>query len=81
VAVAALFAFLTSWNDFIFALLLTSVNAVTTPLQIANLQSQFGLDWGTMTSLSILYSVPVIVLTLLLQRHIVGGMTLGAVKG
>ncbi|HWU46294.1 MAG TPA: carbohydrate ABC transporter permease [Humibacter sp.] len=81
VAVAAIFAFLASWNDFIFALLLTSVRAVTTPLQIANFQSQFGLDWGTMTSLAVLYSVPVIVLAIVLQRHIVAGLTLGAVKG
>jgi multiple sugar transport system permease protein len=81
VAVAAIFAFLASWNDFIFALLLTSVRAVTTPLEIANFQSQFGLDWGSMTSLAVLYSIPVILLTLILQRHIVAGLTLGAVKG
>ncbi len=81
VAVAAIFAFLASWNDFIFALLLTSVRAVTTPLQIANFQSQFGLDWGSMTSLAVLYSVPVIILAIVLQRHIVAGLTLGAVKG
>lgn len=81
VAVAAIFAFLASWNDFIFALLLTSVRAVTTPLEIANFQSQFGLDWGSMTSLAVLYSIPVILLALLLQRQIVAGLTLGAVKG
>ncbi len=81
VAVAAIFAFLASWNDFIFALLLTSVRAVTTPLEIANFQSQFGLDWGSMTSLAVLYSIPVILLTLVLQRHIVAGLTLSAVKG
>lgn len=80
-AVTAIFAFLASWNDFIFALLLTSVRAVTTPLQIANFQSQFGLDWGAMTSLSVLYSLPVIILTLGLQRNIVSGLTLGSVKG
>lgn len=81
VAVAAIFAFLASWNDFIFALLLTSVRAVTTPLEIANFQSQFGLDWGSMTSLAVLYSIPVILLALILQRQIVAGLTLGAVKG
>jgi multiple sugar transport system permease protein len=80
-AVTAIFAFLASWNDFIFALLLTSVRAVTTPLEIANFQTQFGLDWGSMTALSVLYSLPVIVLTLVLQRNIVAGLTLGSVKG
>lgn len=80
-AVTAIFAFLASWNEFLFALLLTSVRAQTTPLAIANFQTQFGLDWGSMTALAALYSIPVILLTLLLQRHIVAGLTLGAVKG
>jgi multiple sugar transport system permease protein len=81
VAVTAIFAFLASWNEFLFALLLTSVRAQTTPIVIANFQSQFGLDWGGMTALAAVYSIPVILLTLLLQRHIVAGLTLGAVKG
>jgi len=80
-AVTAIFAFLASWNEFLFALLLTAVNAQTTPLVIANFQTQFGLDWGAMTALATLYSVPVVLLTLVLQRHIVAGLTLGAVKG
>lgn len=81
ISVAALFAFLASWNDFIFALLLTSVRAVTTPVMIENFQSQFGLQWGSMTALATLYSIPVILLTIALQRQIVAGLTLGAVKG
>jgi multiple sugar transport system permease protein len=80
-AVTAIFAFLASWNEFLFALLLTSVRAQTTPIVIANFQTQFGLDWGGMTALAAVYSVPVILLTLALQRHIVAGLTLGAVKG
>lgn len=80
-AVTAIFAFLASWNEFLFALLLTSVRAQTTPIVIANFQTQFGLDWGGMTALAAIYSVPVILLTLVLQRHIVAGLTLGAVKG
>ena len=80
-AVTAIFAFLASWNEFLFSLLLTSVRAQTTPIVIANFQTQFGLDWGAMTALAAIYSVPVILLTLALQRHIVAGLTLGAVKG
>lgn len=81
VAVTAIFAFLASWNEFLFALLLTAVRSQTTPIVIANFQTQFGLDWGAMTALAVLYSLPVILLTLVLQRHIVAGLTLGAVKG
>ena len=80
-AVTAIFAFLSSWNEFLFALLLTSVKAQTTPIVIANFQSQFGLDWGPMTALATVYSLPVVALTLLLQRRIVAGLSLGAVKG
>ena len=80
-AVSAIFAFLASWNEFLFSLLLTSVRAQTTPIVIANFQTQFGLDWGAMTALAAVYSVPVILLTLVLQRHIVAGLALGAVKG
>jgi multiple sugar transport system permease protein len=81
VAVTAIFAFLASWNEFLFALLLTATRAQTTPIVIANFQTQFGLDWGAMTALAVLYSVPVILLALVLQRHIVAGLTAGAVKG
>lgn len=80
-AVTAIFAFLASWNEFLFSLLLTAVKAQTTPIVIANFQTQYGLQWGPMTALATLYSVPVILLTLLLQRRIVAGLTLGAVKG
>lgn len=81
IAVAAIFAFLASWNEFLFALLLTSVRAQTTPIVIANFQTQFGLQWGPMTALAMLYSLPVIAVTFMLQKRIVGGLTLGAVKG
>lgn len=81
IAVTAIFAFLASWNEFLFALLLTATRSQTAPIVIANFQTQFGLDWGAMTALAVLYSVPVILLALVLQRHIVAGLTAGAVKG
>jgi multiple sugar transport system permease protein len=81
IAVTAIFAFLASWNEFLFALLLTAVHAVTMPVVIANFQTQYGLKWGTMTALATIYSVPVVLLSLVLQRRIVAGLTLGAVKG
>jgi multiple sugar transport system permease protein len=80
-AVTAIFAFLASWNEFLFALLLTAVRSQTTPIVIANFQTQFGLEWGPMTALATLYSVPVVILALLLQKRIVAGLSLGAVKG
>lgn len=81
IAVTAIFAFLASWNDFLFSLLLTSTQVKTAPLAIAEFKSQYGIQWGTMTSLGILYSLPVIIFSLFMQRRIVSGMTMGAVKG
>jgi multiple sugar transport system permease protein len=81
IAVTAIFAFLASWNDYLFALLLTALRSQTTPIAIANFQTQYGLELGPMTALACLYSLPVIVVTLLLQRRIVAGLSLGAVKG
>jgi multiple sugar transport system permease protein len=80
-AVTAIFAFLSSWNEFLFALLLTAVRSQTTPIAIANFQTQYGLELGPMTALACLYSLPVVLLTLVLQKRIVAGLSLGAVKG
>jgi multiple sugar transport system permease protein len=81
IAATAVFGLILTWNEFLFALLLTATRGQTTPIVIANFQTQFGLQWGPMTALACLYSVPVVVLTLFLQRRIVAGLTLGAVKG
>lgn len=81
IAVTAIFAFLASWNEFLFSLLLTSLNAKTAPLTIAEFNTQFGVEWGTMTALATLYSLPVILLALAMQKRIIGGLTMGAVKG
>jgi multiple sugar transport system permease protein len=81
IAVTSIFSFLASWNEFLFALLLTSNSAQTVPVAINAFNTQYGLDWGTMTSLSVVYSLPVIALSLFMQRRIIAGMTLGAVKG
>lgn len=80
-AITALFSFIASWNEFLFALLLTSQNSKTIPIVIAEFNSVYGLSWGPMTAAAVLYSLPVILVTLLLQRQIVGGLTFGAVKG
>lgn len=81
IAVTALFTFITSWNEFLYALLLTSESSKTAPIVIAEYNSVYGLAWGAMTAAAVLYSLPVIIVTLALQKQIVGGLTLGAVKG
>lgn len=80
-AITALFSFIASWNEFLFALLLTSQKSKTAPIMIAEFNSVYGLAWGPMTAAAVLYSLPVILVTLLLQKQIIGGLTFGAVKG
>ncbi|WP_432256410.1 carbohydrate ABC transporter permease [Limimaricola sp. AA108-03] len=81
IAITALFSFIASWNEFLYALLLTSENAKTAPIVIAEYNSVYGLAWGPMTAAAVLYSLPVIIVTLVLQKQIIGGLTFGAVKG
>ena len=80
-AITALFSFIASWNEFLYALLLTSQNGKTAPIVIAEFNSVYGLAWGPMTAAAVLYSLPVILVTIALQKQIVGGLTFGAVKG
>lgn len=81
IAITALFSFISSWNEFLFALLLTSESSKTAPIVIAEFNSVYGLAWGPMTAAAVLYSLPVILVTLILQKQIIGGLTFGAVKG
>lgn len=81
IAVTAIFSFLASWNEFLFALMLTSVDAKTVPLAISGFNGQYGLEWGAMTALATMFSMPVVLLTLVLQKRIIAGLTFGAVKG
>ena len=80
-AITALFSFIASWNEFLYALLLTSQTSKTAPIVIAEFNSVYGLAWGPMTAAAVLYSLPVILVTIVLQKQIVGGLTSGAVKG
>jgi len=81
IAISALFAFIASWNEFLYALLLTSQRATTAPIMIAQFKTAYGLSWGPMTAIAVLYSAPVILVSIVLQKQIVGGLTFGAVKG
>lgn len=75
-----IFTFLLSWNDFLLALLLTSNEAKTVPVALSEFLTAYSLDMGPMTSGAILFSLPVIAISLFLQRYLVSGMTAGSVK-
>jgi len=78
-AVSAL-VFMLSWNEFLFAFVLTSSQAVTVPVVITAIAGTMRFDWPLMSALSSLSLVPAFILVAYLQRHIVRGLTMGAVR-
>lgn len=76
----ALFSFIASWNDFLFAMLLTGRNTRTLPLGILESYRAYEVSWNLMAAVSLFAIVPVILLGLALQRYYVSGLTLGAVR-
>lgn len=81
-AATAIFAFLLGWNELLFSLVLAGRDTRTLPaLATAVAVSDRGVEWGPLNAMGSLVLLPVIVMALLVQRHIVKGMTMGAVKG
>ena len=80
-ATAFIFTLFLAWNDFLVALLLTSRNAKTFTVGLAGFLSAYNLDLGPMCAGAFLFSFPVMIISLAVQKYIVQGMTAGAVKG
>jgi len=81
IVAAAVFAFIACWTEFFFALLLTSRNAFTLPTVFRSFIGFQGAQYGEAAALAIVSLGPSIVLGVLAQRHLVRGLTLGAVRG
>jgi multiple sugar transport system permease protein len=79
-AATAILVFIFSWNEFLFALILTGTKAVTLPVGIIGYMKETGINWGYMTAGGTLALIPVIVFTVLVQKHLVKGLTFGALK-
>lgn len=80
IAVTSMFTFIFTWNEYFFALLLTSIHAVTVPVTIAKLIMPYTILWGHIGAAVVVQLVPMLLVVALLQRHLVRGLTLGAVK-
>ncbi|MBK9123603.1 MAG: carbohydrate ABC transporter permease [Chloroflexi bacterium] len=78
--VTTILAFITSWNNFIFVLILGGSNTTTLPLAVFNFMGFEQLDFGAVAAVASMLSLPIIVLTIIVQRWLVQGLTLGAVK-
>ncbi|MFD2646957.1 carbohydrate ABC transporter permease [Devosia albogilva] len=79
-----LLAFISAWNEFLFALTFTSSNSTrTVPVAIGLLSggSRFEIPWGLIMAASVIVTIPLVILVLIFQRKIVSGLTAGGVKG
>jgi arabinogalactan oligomer/maltooligosaccharide transport system permease protein len=81
-AVTALFSFLTAWNEFILAAtLMNDPLSFTLPVGMQRYVGDYSTEWGHFAAGAVIVSVPVMALFFALERHLVGGLTSGAVKG
>jgi multiple sugar transport system permease protein len=81
VGVTAIFAFIESWNEFLYAVVLTGSNTKTAPVAIFGFLAAEESRWGPFTATGVMIMAPVILVALVAQRQIVKGMTMGATKG
>lgn len=79
-AATVIFCFILSWNDFMYALVLTSMKVRTVPVAIAQFLTPHGMYWGQMNAAGILAILPILLFAMFFQRYIVRGMALGAIK-
>ncbi|MCC6615711.1 MAG: carbohydrate ABC transporter permease [Anaerolineae bacterium] len=76
------YTFMLAWNEFLFALTLTRTNDMrTVPIGIQLLMGQHSFEWNQMMAMSVLGSLPVLILFLLFQRYFIAGMAVGSIKG
>jgi len=80
IVTVATFVFIFSWNEFLLALFLTTRDARTFPIVVSSFISTGKVYWDLIAAASVIQILPPVVFTLFMQRHIVSGLTMGAVK-
>lgn len=81
IVAASILAFIFSWNQFLFSLVLSGPNTRPVPVAVFNFISYGQIDFGGLGAAAVLITLPVVLLTLFIQRYIISGLTMGAVKG
>ncbi|MFJ5624759.1 carbohydrate ABC transporter permease [Peribacillus loiseleuriae] len=81
IVTASILAFIFSWNNFMFSLILAGEQTKTLPIAIFNFLSYSEINWGGLMAASVIITLPVLIIALFMQRFIIAGLTGGAVKG
>ena len=79
-AATAIFALINSWNELLYGLILTNKATATLPVATPSLMTPIGTFWGQIAAVGVVTTLPVLIFALLVQRHIVRGMTGGALS-
>ena len=77
----SIFCVINSWNEFVFANFLTSIQAKTIPTSVMMYLSVSGVKWGEMAATGVLAVLPVLIFAIIVQKHMIRGLTFGSVKG
>ena len=80
VITAGIFCFILAWNEFLFALIITTNKAVTLPVGLSLFHAEEGVLWHLISAAGIMIMLPMFVLATIIQKHFVQGMTMGAVR-
>lgn len=82
ISVLCIFSFMWRWNDYLWPkLVITSKELYTIQLALANYSGEYSVDWNSLLAMSVVSMIPVLIVFVALQRHIIGGVTAGGVKG
>ena len=81
IVTAAIMSYIFSWNNFMFSAVLSGDSTRTLPVAIFNFMTYASIDWGGLMAAAVLITLPILVITMFMQRYIVSGLTAGATKG
>ena len=79
-AATAILSAIFAWNEFLFAIILTSKKAATIPIYLTGFSESLGIRWGEFMAVGCFAVIPIMIFTFALQKHLVRGLTFGAVK-
>lgn len=80
IAATTVFCFIFAWNEYAFALMLTSERARTAPVSIPSVLGTGGIEWAAIAAGSLAFLIPVIIVTFALRQHLLRGVTFGAIR-
>ena len=80
IAATGIYIFITAWNEFLYAAILTGNSVKTIPVALQNLIGEYEIAWGLLTAGGVVSAIPVIILFFFIQKRLISGMTAGAVK-